>query len=95
MVNKGEGTKGGSDAGEKQIAAERKALDRLHEKEQKRRNSSEVDTEPSGQGSEHAFLWQPASLAGRLNCIIPLCKPQPITCLQTERPQTAADSNQR
>lgn len=32
MVNKGEGTKGGSDAGEKQIAAERKALDRLHEK---------------------------------------------------------------
>lgn len=32
VVNKGEGTKGGSDGGEKQIAAERKTLDRLHEK---------------------------------------------------------------
>lgn len=47
MVNKGEGTKGGSDGGEKQIAAERKTLDSLHKK--KRRNSSKVDAEPSGQ----------------------------------------------
>lgn len=54
MVNEGGGTKGGSDAGEKQIAAERKTLDSQHEKEKKSRTGERVQrsTEPSGQG-----LW--------------------------------------
>lgn len=46
MVNKGEGTKGGSDGGEKQIAAERKTLDSLHKKKGEivqRSTQSQVD----------------------------------------------------
>lgn len=52
MVNKGEGTKAGSDGGEKQIAAERKNTQGPagKKKRQSRRSSSEVDAEPSGQG---------------------------------------------
>lgn len=77
-VNGGKETKRGNDGREKQIEAERKTLERPAQKNasRERTNSSEVNVEPSGQGSwaECAFLWQPDPLQRWLNGIMLLCK---------------------